>query len=203
MIEAYIGLIVPWAGKYPPAGWMFCNGQELSIESYQTLYSLIGTYYGGNGKTTFALPNLNGRIPVGVSVEKTPETAYSWSTTGGNERIALTVQNMPDHTHQATSTVSGLTVSGLNVQFPASTGPSNTASPSDQASLATSQGASIYTTGQPNTNLKSATVTGGSIDGQVTTNVSPMGYSTPIDNRQPYLALNYIICYLGLYPSRF
>ncbi|GAA0381850.1 phage tail protein [Bacillus horti] len=214
-MEAYLGTIVAWAPSYPPKGWLFCGGQMLKIRDYTALFSLIGTTYGGNGDDTFALPNLSGRVVVGAHTGDgmggslpPGNTSYRIGETGGANFVTLTTQQMPAHTHQATTSTSGLSVSGLTVKLPASTSGANTASPSNDASLATSQGpmgpTPIYTTGQTNTYLKPATVSGGTISGTVTTTISPAGSSapTPIDVRQPYSALNYIICVEGYYPPR-
>lgn len=206
-MDAFLGTIIAYAPSYAPRGWSFCNGQILQISQNEALYSLIGAQYGGNGSTTFALPNLNGRVPVGANMGGTPTgaTSYSLGQDGGIDTVSLTSANMPMHTHTAVST-SNLTISDLTVQMPASTSPGNTATPGNTVSLAkavdSSDGsANIYTT-ETNTYLKPADVTGGTIGGEITTTINPTGSSTPFDNRQPYQAVNYIIAVEGIYPAR-
>jgi microcystin-dependent protein len=89
-------MLVPWT--YAPRGWAFCNGQLLSIAQNQALFSLLGTTYGGNGTTTFALPNLQGRVPVSVGSGK-GLSAYNLGQTGGSATVTLTGNQIPPHTH--------------------------------------------------------------------------------------------------------
>src|SRR5919112_773596 len=93
MSDPYIGEIKLISFNYPPKGWAFCNGQLLPINQNQALFSLLGTMYGGNGQTTFALPNLQGRAPVhfGASVEL--------AETGGASSHTVTISELPTHTH--------------------------------------------------------------------------------------------------------
>lgn len=99
MAEQFISEIRIFAGNYPPAGWAFCNGQLLLITQHQTLFKLIGTTYGGNGTTNFAVPNLGGRVPMhfGTGPGLTPRVR---GETGGTEAVTLTSQQIPSHTHQ-------------------------------------------------------------------------------------------------------
>jgi microcystin-dependent protein len=90
------GCLFQYAGGSAPSGWLLCQGQLLNISSYPNLYGVIGTTYGGNGTTTFALPDLRGRVPVGAGA------GYSLGTTGGSETHTLTVNEMPSHTHTGT-----------------------------------------------------------------------------------------------------
>jgi len=82
-----------FAGNFAPAGWMFCQGQLLPISEFDTLFNLIGTTYGGDGQSTFALPNLQSRVPVHVG------TGFDLAQTGGEESITLTTQQIPLHSH--------------------------------------------------------------------------------------------------------
>lgn len=93
MSESYVGEIRMFTGNYAPAGWAFCNGQLLSISENEVLYSLIGTTYGGDGRTTFALPNLQGRIPIHQG------NSYILGQQSGTETVTLTVNQLPQHTH--------------------------------------------------------------------------------------------------------
>jgi microcystin-dependent protein len=93
MAQPYVGEIRMFAGNFAPAGWMFCEGQLLPISEYETLFNLIGTTYGGDGQSTFALPDLRGRLPVHTG------NSYTLAETGGSESTTLTVQQMPVHSH--------------------------------------------------------------------------------------------------------
>jgi microcystin-dependent protein len=106
MAQPYVGEIRMFAGNFAPAGWMFCEGQLLPISEYETLFNLIGTTYGGDGQSTFALPDLRGRLPLHQG------NGFILAETGGSEEITLTVQQIPSHSHPAlgsTSTTSSNT----------------------------------------------------------------------------------------------
>ncbi|WP_223585483.1 phage tail protein [Microbacterium sp. OVT16B] len=100
MSEYYIGEIRLFAGNFAPAGWAFCNGQLVSIAENETLYALIGTTYGGDGQTTFRLPDLQGRSAVHMGPRGGVGT-YVIGQTGGAETVTLTSQQLPSHTHSA------------------------------------------------------------------------------------------------------
>jgi microcystin-dependent protein len=93
MAQPYVGEIRMFAGNFAPAGWMFCEGQLLPISENETLFQLIGTTYGGDGESTFALPDLRGRIPVHQG------NGFILAETGGAEEITLTVPQLPAHSH--------------------------------------------------------------------------------------------------------
>lgn len=93
MAQPYVGEIRMFAGNFAPAGWMFCEGQLLPISENETLFQLIGTTYGGDGESTFALPDLRGRIPIHQG------NGFILAETGGVEEVTLTVQQIPAHTH--------------------------------------------------------------------------------------------------------
>jgi microcystin-dependent protein len=93
MAQPYVGEIRMFAGNFAPAGWMFCEGQLLPISEYETLFNLIGTTYGGDGQSTFALPDLRGRIPIHFG------NGFTLAETGGVETVTLTVSQIPAHSH--------------------------------------------------------------------------------------------------------
>ena len=132
MAQPYVGEIRIFAGNFAPAGWMFCEGQLLPISENETLFQLIGTTYGGDGESTFGLPDLRGRLPIHQG------NGFILAETGGAEEITLTTTQIPSHTHPMLA--SGNTATG--------TAPSN-------AVLAASTGATIspYGTDAPLTNL--------------------------------------------------
>ena len=93
MAQPYVGEIRMFAGNFAPAGWMFCEGQLLPISEYETLFNLIGTTYGGDGQSTFALPDLRGRVPLHFG------NGFTLAETGGVETVNLTVSQIPAHSH--------------------------------------------------------------------------------------------------------
>ncbi|PWK13485.1 phage tail protein [Tumebacillus permanentifrigoris] len=95
MSESYVGEIRMFAGNFAPAGWAFCDGSLMSISENEALFALLGTTYGGDGQTTFALPDLRGRVPIHVS------SSYSLGARGGTETVTLTSNELPAHTHAA------------------------------------------------------------------------------------------------------
>lgn len=98
MAQPYVGEIRMFAGNFAPAGWQFCEGQLLPISENETLFNLIGTTYGGDGESTFALPDLRGRIPIHQG------NGFILAETGGAEEITLTVNQIPAHSHPALAT---------------------------------------------------------------------------------------------------
>jgi microcystin-dependent protein len=91
--QPYVGEIRMFGGNFAPAGWMFCEGQLLPISEYETLFNLIGTTYGGDGQSTFALPDLRGRVPMHMG------NGFTLAETGGVETVTLTVSQIPAHSH--------------------------------------------------------------------------------------------------------
>src|SRR5437879_11862971 len=104
MSTPLLGSIIMFAGNFAPRGWALCNGQILPIAQNTALFSILGTTYGGNGQTTFALPDLRGRVPVG-SGQGPGLSNYDLGQQGGSESETLTVNQMPEHTHAITGEV--------------------------------------------------------------------------------------------------
>lgn len=180
-MEGTIGVITPWAANFAPLGWMFCQGQTLSIAEYSTVFSLLGTTYGGDGVNTFLLPDLRSRVAIGTG-QGGGLTNRVLGQSFGTESNTLTQAQMAQHTHTLT----------VNAAVPGNVNSANTSTP--QGAYPAISNSSIYnsqpTTGTFGTSL-SATVT-----------VGPAGGSSPVYNVQPVLCLNYIICMEGVYPSR-
>lgn len=168
--------IVWFAGSFAPKGWAYCNGQLLAINTNQALFSLLGTTYGGNGVTTFALPDFRSRVPIGTGAGKglTPRTL---GQVGGSEGVTLNTGTMPMHTH------------GLHAKV----GVAAAAGTSDEANgNALASGNSSYL----------AVNTANGALGGVSIAVQPVGNNVPVPLIQPYLAIPAIICTNGLFPSR-
>ncbi len=101
MSQPYVGEIRMFAGNFAPAGWMFCEGQLLPISEFETLFNLIGTTYGGDGQSTFALPDMRGRLP------RHQGDGFSLAESGGAEQVTLTVPQIPNHNHTPLATTGG------------------------------------------------------------------------------------------------
>lgn len=190
-MEGTIGEVRMFAGNFAPRAWAFCEGQLLSIAQNQALFSILGTTYGGDGRTTFALPDLRGRAPIGPGTGP-GLTTRKLGQRSGAETNQLTQNQLPAHTHNAAVNLRGV-VSPLansdtgndgipsSLAYPAEPNPSN----------------NIYHTGTPDTTLgpSPVTITGGVV-------VSNTGANQPINNMQPFLGLYYVICMQGVFPSR-
>src|ERR1700692_4325695 len=107
MSQPFVGEIRMFGGNFAPLGWMFCEGQLLPISENETLFNLIGTTYGGDGQNTFALPNLQSRVPVHVG------SGFALAQTGGAETVTLTTQQIPSHSH-VPQCASGPGIAGTN-----------------------------------------------------------------------------------------
>ena len=171
-LDPFIGEVILFAGNFAPRGWAFCNGQLLQISSNQALFSIIGTIYGGDGRTTFGLPDLRGRVPV------QPGTGPGLTTRqlgqrGGAESVALAASQMPSHSHTVQA-------------FP---GDPNSASPIGKVPSFSSAPGFADPTGDPNHILAANAV-------------SSEGGGQAHENMQPFLGLNYIIALVGVFPSR-
>src|SRR6185312_4161857 len=99
MAQPYVGEIRIFAGNFAPAGWMFCDGQLLPISEYETLFQLIGTTYGGDGESTFALPDVRGRVPLHQGTLSGSGSNYQLAEMSGVETVTLTTQQIPQHNH--------------------------------------------------------------------------------------------------------
>ena len=202
-MDVFIGTILPWPINYAPAGWAFCDGSVLQVNQYAALYSLLGNTYGGTPNSTFALPDLRCRIPLGMANSNPPAglTRHNLGTQGGLETVALTVANLAAHTHVATFTSGS---AGGTLQ--ASPAPANTASPAGNylANSSDPTGATGPFQGYVTPAAKGAVanVAGLTITGTGTVTNANTGSSTPAAIMPPFLVLNFIIALEGLYPPR-
>lgn len=185
-MEAFLGTILMWGGNFAPRGWAFCNGQLLSIAQNTALFSLLGTTYGGNGTTTFGLPNLQGRMPMhwGNGAGLTPRVLGEMS---GEESVTLLTAQMPAHVHLE-NPVPGGASSTANATTPVGNFPAPIPDPNDAGNFLTAfSSTSNGTTGAP---------------GASTVNTGPAGGNQPHDNMPPYLCVSFIIALEGIFPSR-
>ncbi|WP_347986746.1 tail fiber protein [Methylomonas sp. AM2-LC] len=172
MADPFLGEIRIFSGNFAPVGWFLCDGTILPISQYTALFAIIGTTYGGNGVSNFALPDLRGRFPIGQG-SGPGLSPVIWGESSGQESVTLLANQMPSHNHQLTASSSaGTTDNPLN------------------AILANGSGSSIYATGSaPNETLAPTTITNA-------------GGNTPIPIRNPHLGITFIIAYTGIFPSR-
>ena len=174
MSEPFLAEIRIFAGNFAPRGWAFCNGQTLPIDQNTALFSLLGTIYGGDGRTTVGLPNLQGRSPMHPG--RGPGlTSYRLGQIAGSETVTLNQAQMPSHTHDTAGSISSFT--GLNPV---------------RNAWGTSQAGDYYRKGDaggPNVNMHADAL-------------AKAGGNQAHNNNQPFLAMYYIIALQGLYPSR-
>jgi microcystin-dependent protein len=176
MATPFLAEIVLFAGNFAPRGWAFCQGQILSIAQNTALYSLLGTTYGGNGQTTFALPDLRGRVPVGTG-QGPGLPNVNLGDMSGAPTHTLIITEMPAHNH--TAQAAGNSNSG------------DSASPNGNTWATSTARDNVYINAAPNGLMAANTV-----------NIGVAGGSQPHNNMQPYLGMNYIIALQGIYPSR-
>ncbi|MGH7266814.1 MAG: phage tail protein [Candidatus Rokuibacteriota bacterium] len=172
MSDPFVAEIRIFAGNFAPTGWAFCNGQLMPISQNTALFSLLGTTYGGDGKSTFALPDLQGRAPMhpgqgpGLSLRDLGESA-------GQPFVTLLDSEVPAHSHAML----------------ALTTPATLNAPSNTAVLARSVNGNAYAVTSPDATL-------------APTAIQPAGGSLPHNNMQPFLVLNFIIALQGIFPPR-
>lgn len=171
MSEPFVGEIRMFAGNFAPRGWAFCDGQLLAVSQNDALFSLFGTIYGGDGRTTFGLPDMRGRLPLhaGAGPGLSPRRL---GARGGAEKVTLTVNQMPSHTHP----------------LQASTELAQDHDPGGRV-LAAGSGINHYTPSSPTSAMASNMVT-------------HTGGSRSHTNLMPFLCVNFIVALFGIYPSR-
>jgi microcystin-dependent protein len=185
-MDPLLGQITLFAGNFAPRDWAFCDGQLLAISQNTALFSILGTTYGGDGRTTFALPDLRGRAPIHSGSGSGPGLSpRQLGSRSGTEINTLNVTQMPSHNH-----TSDLKVSSGNAAQQAATGGSSIATPGAPGGRGFDATYGFNQT-TPDTSLNGASVTTGNTGG-----------SSPVNNMQPYLAINYIIALVGIFPSR-
>lgn len=178
----FLGEVKMFAGNFAPRGWAFCEGQLLAISSNTALFSIIGTIYGGDGRTTFGLPDLRGRSAIGVGRGPGLSTIVQGTTgRGGVEEVTLTNLNLPSHSHTIRNTGNAVLEKG------------NTSVPTNNYHANTRLEKSYHD--------GSGGVTLGNTRG-VQTTTEATGNQRSFNIRDPYLGIRYIICVEGVFPSR-
>jgi microcystin-dependent protein len=181
MPDPYLGQIELFAFNFAPQKWAVCAGQLMNIFQYTALFSLLGTTYGGDGRTTFALPNLQGRAAVGFG-DPPGRPTYKLGLADGQETVLLTQDTLPAHSHSLVASAQTGTTSTPNGQMLAV----------PRSGLTDPSLGRIYNAASPNQSMSEKVIT-------------PSGSASPLqphDNMQPSLALNYCICLDGIFPTR-
>jgi microcystin-dependent protein len=179
-MDNFIGEIRLFAGNFPPLGWAFCDGSLLSIAQNTALFALIGTTYGGNGQTTFALPDLRGRVPLHQGTQIGTGNSYVMGQQAGTETVTLTGSQIPSHSHSASASTAAppTTGTGINLTGPTAYVPAAPAKPRFYAPA------------------------GSSMVAMSAQAVQPTGGNQPHNNMAPFLALSFIIAIEGIFPSQ-
>jgi len=181
-MDSFVGSIWSFGFNFAPTGWAQCNGQLLAINNYQALYALIGTTYGGDGQTTFGVPNMQGRTPIGTGTGP-GLPAYIIAQHGGSETVTLTAANLPVHNHPVL-TPPNVPVSNVN---------SDQADPTGHYFGFVSVGTDSPYAPTPGNNIT------------VGLNATPSGTTgsgLPMNILNPYLVVNYCISLFGIFPQR-
>lgn len=180
-MDAYVGEIMAFGGTYAPVNWTLCQGQTLSISQYQLLYALIGTTYGGDGASTFGVPNLAGNLPVGMG-QGSGLSNRVLGQSFGVPMVTLAAANIPAHTH---------TLLADNSTQPGQPSPAN------GYLTATATSATAATSG-----YVAAAATPVAMAPQCLSSAGGAGAPMPLDNFMPTMGMTMIICLQGLYPTR-
>lgn len=195
--DSFIGSIILFSGSFAIYGFDYCRGQSYNISQNAALFSIMRVMYGGNGTTTFNLPNLVGRTPICFG-QMSNSVNYALGNQGGANAVTLSTQQMPLHTHSII-----FSSQPINASLSAISTKANLSNAQTGACLATPTSTDnnplgIYATGSADVVLGGLTV---GLNPSAMT-LSPAGGTASVDVRQPYLALNYLICISGVYPAQ-
>jgi len=183
MAEPFVGEIRMFGFSFAPSGWALCNGQLMPISQNTALFSLIGTFYGGDGVTTFALPNLQSRVAIHMG-QGPGLSPYEIGEVGGSENVTLTALQMPQHNHAVGCDGSNTGRGGSTFGVGTGGTPAN-----NIPGLATSPSHAAYSNNAPNANMSPNMI-------------ATAGGNQPHTNIQPYLIVNFCISLFGIFPSR-
>lgn len=188
-METYIATVLLWAPNFAPLGWSYCNGGLVAISQNQALFALIGNTYGGDGQTTFALPDLRSRVPIGAGMGQGPGlTFYQRGVMGGVEDVTLTQTTMPEHMHVAQGELRAFDTPGTSQSPDAG---------QVLAAANTQQGPNTL----PTRSYAAAAGSPVTLSNQSTSlQIGSAGGNLPHENRMPFLGLSYIIAMVGIFP---
>jgi len=190
-MDEYIGVVKIFAGLFAPVNYLNCDGTLLPINQYTALFSILGTTYGGNGTSNFALPDLRARMPIGITgtgPAPQPPVTIVQGEMGGTSAVSILLNNLPAHTHAAT-----LNVNSGNASVSTPVAGNSIAAPGFETGG--HGGTFTPTLGFNGTAPNVALATGSVVNGLTGSNI-------PLNTQSPYLGIRYIICVNGIYPSR-
>lgn len=197
--DPILGEITFFGGTFAPHNWAFCDGQLLAISQYQALFSIIGSQFGGDGRSSFALPDFRGRLPVGTGQRPGSVHNYQLGEKAGQTYVTLSEANMPAHTH-------GATLNHMNIYMYATTADGTQSTPATGSVLAKGIGSNGVDVAQYISSTATPTPTTVNLGGVETPsgtsdNTGDTGLGDQQFNLMPYYAIHAIICTNGLYPS--
>ena len=196
--EPFLGELMWVAFDYCPRGWADTNGQLLPINQNQALFALLGTQYGGDGRVSFALPDLRGRKMVHIGTGPGLSTVVQGQA-GGSESSTLTFAQLPAHSHTATTTVDGVQITSTLYGSAAN---ATATSPAGAAIATPRKSAPVYAAGSPDQAMADGSVRTSVTAGTATTTINASGGGQPFPVRDPYLGLRACIALQGIFPSR-
>lgn len=181
-MEGTLAEVRMFAGNFAPRGWQLCNGQLLAISQWTAVFALVGTIYGGNGQTTFGMPDFRGRVAVGTGNGAGITSVQLGEMSGFNTTTLLSI-NLPAHNHQVTG----------NISVPCFNDEGNAANPG---------GAFMAASNVAGTKMYNSTSDGALGNTPVSLPTTIAGNSSPVSVMQPYTGINFVICVEGIFPSR-
>lgn len=202
---AYIGTMCAFGGNFAIRSTSLAQGQLISINQNQALFSILGTTYGGDGRTTFGLPDTRGRALIGAGSHPGSLYNYRLGQTGGKESVTLTLLQIPSHSHTATTTVINDVTIGGAADLNSVNASSTSNSPAAKALGQSPSRQNIYSSSAPSVAMHPDSITlnlTGQVDSAAVTTVNPNGASQSHENRMPFVTVNWLIVTQGLYPSR-
>jgi microcystin-dependent protein len=203
--DSFLGSMCAFGGNFTIRGWAKTEGQLLAISSNTALFSILGTTYGGDGRTTFALPDLRGRSPIGQGQGPGLQT-YRLGQQGGTENQTLNITQLPSHNHAAsTTTINSVDSSASTIVLRALAANASTNDPTNAVLANSPNRENIYNTGMPTVNMSVDAISFNldvAVSSASTTTLENTGNSQAFNVRGPYLAVTWLIALQGIFPSR-
>jgi len=211
-MDYYLSEILIMSNTFVPYGFLSANGSTLTLSQYSALYSLMGVTFGGNGSTNFMIPDLCGRVPMGMGLSQRDRIYnYTEGEYGGVANTTITSNQLPAHSHAATFTPTGTVPTPVTVTIGVNSDAASTTTVANPKNNVIAKG--VDNSNNPLKNFSTAGATAGSLLGGVTVTGgggltggtvenSIAGLSQPLSLMQPYVVINYILCVSGIYPDR-
>lgn len=205
MQDGIMGEIRCYAGNFAPKYWALCAGQQIAVNTNQALFAILGTVYGGNGVSTFQLPDLRGRIPIGTGTSQSLGQSFVLGQKGGEESHTLILNEIPIHSHQ-TAVTQGTGAPAVNITINGTSLTGDSSNPANALSAADDGGSTLSffapATAATTAMAPNAISLSNLVSGTPTATIGSVGGNQAHSNIQPVAAVNYIICMQGIFPSR-